>query len=1058
MEKSSLTKSKVKYLLVLLVTCILAFSCAFFTACDKEEQKSEYKPTVNHTDYTSSDDLITNKNFSVGVLSTKKTSFPKSSISGWSVSSDTGSGASSATSGVISVGEEAFTDAVSGAFDNLYSNSTFNTWAEKKYNYSKTDMETAIKNAHTDWDKDQVAKELKKQVIDIFTQNLTNPGKHEGAKDDYVLMINNYSSATSLEKIGLAQAAASSKSVTIEKGGAAKFTVWVATDADLVGSANIRIATTVNGVTQAKYAVKDIKTVGVWKQYTIYVLGNEYANSVVTLSLGLGLADSKTSSNEQFAYGTCYFDDVDAEVYETTAEYEAAIGSETAKNYSKVNETFSGKEDNYRVSALDKTTFFYSLKYNATDFAPASAIAMTSGYIGNETIGKKEGGSGSAVMNASKIEINVVKAAYRVELKKSSGNFSVPANSFVTIKFSLKNELSAYDTNGVGVYVYDVKGDVTEKQSVLTNTTVSEDAVEYTLTVKNTFDYAREFYLAITVGTTTPEKNTADSYFSTGKVTVSDIQIMEGLTSTDDVKNADYDFFNAIVSNYSSVNAMYALHAEYNSNPSDSEDSNSYNIQISLSNKGNIQTEAVNPLDYYGVTSDHKYVKRAASQAEQDSLKTEINTKNTAGAINTEYLTAYGSAYGDLNTALGNAKTDADGEYVQPLMIYNTVADSYGFITKEAVTVSASATTKITVKVRATGLATAYVYLVNMNETSTKLNPITLEAANATKTLMAKVTAETVAKYGENGWVTVTFNVATGATAMKYRLELWNGTRDGQTKSAGYVFFDQIATATFTETTTVNGYKSEGALNEAYTSTINGNELLSEANVLAGIKYTRPLTEAEIEFNKTADEDAIISYDEKYVWVDNADENGVTFIYAIYNSIDPVHSNPVADTDDDTEESSTGCAAQFDSGTFWLQFSTIALAVLLIALILFILIRMIVRKHKKSKKIKSNYNISSRNKTYNSLKKTVEESNDSEETAETEEVEEETSEEPATESEEDNESIEEMNNEVVEDFGDDIFKDAVAEPVNAEEQSEENGTEEVTEEPVETTNDEPSAE
>ena len=139
--KESFIKSKVKYLIVLLATCILAFSCALFTACDKKTtEDSEYKPSVSHTDYTSSDDLITNKNFNVGALSTKSTSFPKSSISGWSVSSDSGSSSSNATSGVIPTAAndgKAFTDSLSVAFNSLYNNSTFISRAESEYNFKK---------------------------------------------------------------------------------------------------------------------------------------------------------------------------------------------------------------------------------------------------------------------------------------------------------------------------------------------------------------------------------------------------------------------------------------------------------------------------------------------------------------------------------------------------------------------------------------------------------------------------------------------------------------------------------------------------------------------------------------------------------------------------------------------------------------------------------------------------------------------------------------------------------------------------------------------------------
>ncbi len=1058
--KESFIKSKVKYLIVLLATCILAFSCALFTACDKKTtEDSEYKPSVSHTDYTSSDDLITNKNFNVGALSTKSTSFPKSSISGWSVSSDSGSSSSNATSGVIPTAAndgKAFTDSLSVAFNSLYNNSTFISRAESEYNFKKTDIETEVKNAHSDWSSDEVAKEVKEQVIAKFTENLKNrnPGTHEGAKDQYVYMLNNYSSSTAVSDIGVAMALASSKSVTLEKGSVAKFTVWVNTDKNLsdytgksAGYANIRLATTVNGVTQAKYAVKGINTNGEWKQYTIYVQGNEYSNSTLTLSLGLGFGNPKAASSAvDYAYGTCYFDDVDVTVYkagdEDVPSEITSIDWTSATKYSKVNSSFSGLPYDYRAEANSENKAYYSLAYGnidgsvntlaAVDF---NAANVTSGYIGGESTGNRFGGTSDKTVTQNDITLTVNKSAYKLDVKNASGNFSVPAGKFTTVRFKLTNNLSKYDTNGIGVYVYDVKGDVVEKKSVFTNTTVSEDATEYAITVKNSTEEDREFYLGFTVGTTTPEKYSAASYYSTGTVTISGMTMTSGTMTTDDVKNEDYDFFAALVSNYSSTNASYSLHAEYNSEPSKSDDTEDYNVKVSLVNESNIETEAVNPLSYYGVTYNHKFVKRPENN---ETLVSEVNTSNNAGVINTKYLAGYGDKYGNVQAALGDAAKNSDGEYkVQPLMIYNENADSYGFIAKESVTVSASSATKITLKVRVTGNAAAYVYLTDMSEGSSKLNALTLKSGETTKTLMAKITADTVTEYGEDGWVTVTFEIATGATEMKYRLELWNGSRDGESKSQGYVFFNDIETGTFTETTTVDGYRTSGsgALNEAYETVINGNNLLTKANVEAGVKYTRTLTDAEIKFNKTADSDKKISYTEKYIWVDNTNAKGeTTFVYAVYNSIDPVYTDPSTDDDaDDTTKS--GCAAKFDSGTFWLQFSTIALAVILIALILFILIRMIVRKHKKGTKVKSYYNVSSRNKTYNELKNnTSSEENDVNDGEPTEDTLTDEEAEEATDSSEQDET--EAMNEVVEDFGDDIFKDASAEPVDGEQQEE----------------------
>ena len=133
-------------------------------------------------------------------------------------------------------------------------------------------------------------------------------------------MVNNISSKTTADKIGTAQAVSSTSSVTLEKDEYAKITVAVNTHKKLSGNsadfgANIRVSTTVNSITQAQYAVKNIITNGEWKEYTIYVKGNNYTASSISVALGLGFGD-KTSTYLDYVYGVAFFDNVKVEKIE----------------------------------------------------------------------------------------------------------------------------------------------------------------------------------------------------------------------------------------------------------------------------------------------------------------------------------------------------------------------------------------------------------------------------------------------------------------------------------------------------------------------------------------------------------------------------------------------------------------------------------------------------------------------------------------------------------------------------------------------------------------------
>lgn len=1059
------TKSKIKTFIVMILTLIMSLSVLMVAACKKQDDttatETKYNPSYSYTDYDDKDALISNANFKLGLADKANTDFPAKTTTGWTVSADSGSSSSQTVSGVIKT-DDAIWDNV---LLKLAEEDAFFDWAQNKFNALNIKTKTSIKeivSGEDDWKNKSTAEidaEVEKRFIAQFDNFINNPGVHTGAGDNSIVMLSNFSATSSVDLKGVAQNVSSSSTINLEKGQSAKISFWVKTDTNNEkGAANVRLTTTINGISQAQYAVTGIVTAGNWEQYTVYVKGNDYSYSTVNVVLGFGITNSITSSTKDLAYGLCYYDDVNVEVFDTTKEYDDARVSSAQTVATMEALAYTGNPEVKRIPAtIGVNTYFYSLSYNdwaietygANDFYKAKTFGITGDYVDSQAASQKFSDSSvtvNEVVGTKGFDVDMVKSAYKFSIKDGANNFAVAKNSFASISFNLKTTFSGYNKAGVTFYVYDVNSkNETLKSAVLTVSEANADGDDYVITIRNNYEETRYFYIEVVLGTATPSAQSSPAYFITGNVKLDNIKFASGYNKElleDETENVDYakiSFFKALEGTLSSTNVSYALHAGKTGDFADSSLADTYSMEVSYANTDLLKTKPVASTSYLGVIPDHEYVKI-------DGSTTDVNTNVNAGVINTKYLDTYKtiSAIADIDKQFGTNgeyALDENDKALQPLMIYNASASSYGFIAKNTVKIEAANRALITIKVRVTGDATAYIYLVDMSNTDNKLNVITHEVKTAngtvTNALAVKVNADTVAKYGVDGWVTVTFNVATGASAMNYRVELWNGSRDGQETSSGYVFFNNLSTSgTFTETTTTS-INTSGALLDAANTVINGNHLIDLEDATNAITFKRELTDKEIAYNDE-NPDTPITVTEKYVWLTNKDADGTTtFVYAIYNSIDPKITIPTVteevedETTDATVEEGKGCKAQ--GGAFWLQFANILLATLLILIVLFIVVKHFRKKFKKTQKVKSHYNVSSRNKVLNETKKaekiekSINKANE-EPATETEEVvedvvEEVNNEEPATETEEVAEETEYTYGEVLEDFGDDVVVD-----------------------------------
>ncbi|MBO7187410.1 MAG: hypothetical protein J6V68_03340 [Clostridia bacterium] len=938
MKKTILKKGKMKNLLVLLLACVFSLSMVFAFACDDgSTDEDEYDPSFSHTDYTDETELhVKNGDFSIGLVEKKNEDYPINSANSWNVSSDTNANSSQVTNGIISTSDDAW----KAVLTKFYDTDVFKKWAENKYNIvSGTEKDAFITQL-------------------TGANGFLNPGTPTGANDDKVMMLANLASSTSVEGVGTAMKAASTSIIELAKGSSATISVWVKTVNVTANGANIQVVSTINDVQQATYAVKGIVTDGEWQKITIYVKGNEYAKTSIAVTLGLGLGNTPKTIDD-YTEGFAFFDGVVAEVEEDYSLYANAT-NETFGSLSSSG--FNGKQDKYRVD-YDANVSNYFLNLTLADKATVfnSTTPDFSGITFYEFNNNADEVNSTVATANGETTITLKKAAAKVTFLSDSIN----AGDYIMLNFKVQNKLSAYSFGGVKFYIKDINGAsvINPSTALLTNDKASDDFVEYTVLIKNNFETgSRDFELIMTIGTEQPLENLTNSvYYPNGTVTLKDFRVRSGNIENDEVPAY---LFLASLCEADENCVSYALYAGNNADFTEPDDTKTYALEISEVNKHNIKTEIVNAIGYTGVTANHAYV---TPNGEYDA----VNSLETAGVINTEFASAY--------TNLPNLE-DAIGTYdeaIQPLVIYNATAGNYGFIgtTKN---VLASSNLQVNVKVKVVGDAVAYIYLVDMTK-SNKLSVISQEFKGNYGTqkedykndLVVKVTADTCAKYAdENGWATVSILLGAGADKYDYRVELWNGSRDGQETSQGYVFFDEIEHTSFTENENLfaNKINDDNALYKAYTTTVNNTQILTDADIANGIVYKQELTKTEKEYNAEKDED--ISYPAKYVYVSNAQADGsATFIYAVMNSINPVEVDPYADeTTEEETETESGCTATFDSATFWLQFSSIALVVVLILAMIALIVKILRRKHKAKVKVRSRYSVTSRNKTYNAQK------------------------------------------------------------------------------------------
>ena len=976
MTRNSIFKNnKSKLILILLLIASMCFSM-FAVACDKGNDDKSERPTYTHTEKY--DGIISNPNFNFGTSKVELKDFPKTSPTGWSRSKDSDSniGSSSATSGIINVSEDGWKEFLNA----LYKDSAILDYVLTTNDVTKDKVKELIKadtNYNPDGKEDYKPSDsdVKKYTIENYiSKTFTNPSTNTADADKLVYMLNNYRSKENLG-LGTAQKITSSSTITLEKGSYGKLSVWVKTvnilEGDNVG-ANIRISSTFNGTSQAEYALTNIVTSD-WKEYVIYVKADEQFDTTFKVALGLGYGLNGITQ------GTAYFDNVKFEELETAPD---------TTNFDVTNFVYNGEDKIvknakevtksllYTVSINDYITANASTYFTTVNNLEESKVVLAKGTkapIYTVDVAKEESPYGKAV-KATKIDFTGASATLTYD-----GFTQVGTESYAFVTFAIKNELKKFGSTDITVNVYDMlsgKKDIVTR-GIATASNVSDEWQKVNVLIKNNFvddndpsttnDVARNYKIEIVIGPTILSDAKFSDDFASGTVTITTPQVASGkiFASQEKAEEASQETVYGLYNLYSgTANGTVALYAGLTSDYKEDSNNESYAFSIAPSDIGSILTHPANVNGYQGIVANHIYVKDGGTVAEINTrttgFKNEDNSVSYAGLINTDY----NYSISGLSDALNFNATD-DEESIQPLMIYNASADNYGFIGTSN-TISASSYAKVSVTLRVVDDAVANIYLVESN--NKEKNVLTfggkINGEDIDKELSIKVTEDMMA---QNGWVTVDFYIATGVNSKTFRVELWNGYRDGDAtnSSKGFVFFKNVTV------TTSSGFSESTRLEDTFT--VSGNPLYTE-KIIQGeslkntILYTRALTDTEKQFNseQKSSEDKV-SYSENYIWAQTD-----TMIYAIYNTIEPVEVDPY-DNVEDEETKDSGCTAQTDPSTFWLSFSTILLGVALVLAILMLFIKNIRRRRKaNASDAKSHYTITSRTKAQRKIKKSEE--------------------------------------------------------------------------------------
>ncbi len=592
-----------------------------------------------------------------------------------------------------------------------------------------------------------------------------NPRTHdygtENAGDDAsVLMIHNEKVTNGV--YGTAQYYTSSTTITLSAGTAAELSVWVKTSnlrhyENLETSegcgAYIGVTHTVGGQTLDQMQIKNINTETLnqsgenngWVEYKLYVRASTFATSTFKIVLGLGFGS--TTDMYETVNGYAFFDDLTCKIIDDD-RYETATASLSAEYVCKT--TDYGDEKKFIATAANKT---YALDlyagFTPADLTSSVSIGLTEEKYGGTTytsatyrpVGLADDGytqfvsvNGMRAVTDDSLLSAVLAADFEnypfdadaplVMLMSKNGApytakikndnvFLVPAERTLLVSFFVKT--SAMDGfTGAAISVVDERGSET---SIAAFDSTTLDPVDVDDELKDIYDGWTQCFFFVANDTETNKTFSLKCTYGPTTIVGS-----TGLDYTDGYA-AFANFETYLMTDDEAGYASTGSRAVSVTLTDEASGSGKFD-DVAQNNESSIETDVATPANYIGIVGGDKRV-----GGDQDSAFKDKPENVYAGLVNADYVSAYAGT--DWKTAICSIAhqtgvlTDAMsadwwtsifGDAQQPLVIVNQAAAAYGYIAYNASNISTSSTQRISVRVKVSQGAKAYVYLIDTSD------------------------------------------------------------------------------------------------------------------------------------------------------------------------------------------------------------------------------------------------------------------------------------------------------------------------------------------------------
>ncbi len=767
-------KSKKKAILALSLACVSAFSMCFFSACDDDDTDKDSSSTTKTDEgmiangdfeyYTDDDNL-------------KLVVSPASWSKSVGTDGNSNSAASSAkASGIVNTETSVWNEMTTSSYVPTDLDDAEKNW-EKMTAKDRLDFYARLDDGEFEDDDVEKASEFElyeDYAYSIDADDLPtteNPGTHDkgvytSTGDDdksetSVLMIHNYRT----DGYGTAQKYTSSTTVTLEANTSATFSVWVKTQ-DLTYNngvevtsnrgAYISVTQTVGGTAIDQTQIKNINTAGVtenngWEQYTVYLKGCSYASSTFNIVLGLG--QGSTSNRYEYVDGYAFFDDIECEKI-TNDKYDELVAQHssipTAHLFSDKNDKLFAVDKAYKGNkafAIDLYQGFSSFDIESNTVISADLTKETYNGISYTTTNYKGLGISTAndvtavgsltsleAINNSYLKtvlnndfskfpfadneqiimlLSAEGAAYTAEMKPTSDIFTVEPDEYKMVSFWTKTSaLDGYTGATITLVDGDSKTSIGSIDSTIVETVDIDDE-------EDLFDgWAQCFFF---VSNSTKESQSFSLNFSYGPTSITGTtkaNYLEGYAAFTGFETYAMNEEEFSYATSGERTAIVSLTGKKTVN-----DSNGFDQTI-YSNTDAIEEGMATPLNFIGVDGGSSFV--------GGSDYSYANSNDNAGLINKNYKENYSNNYEAANwlynllniegykaTSLTQALNTSSwwneifGTSTQPLLIVNAVEQSYGYIARSASTMSTSSYTSISLNVKVSKGAVAYVYLID---------------------------------------------------------------------------------------------------------------------------------------------------------------------------------------------------------------------------------------------------------------------------------------------------------------------------------------------------------